>query len=407
MREGYNACLGDLLTFQRGISWSAEQEYDRPGPGRYPVLRIPNVQAALDVDDLVYIRPAGPVPEKWHARAESIVMVGSNGNAGRVGNAAYLSDDDEYLFASFLIGARARLGAHPRFAYHLVRSDAVQDMISRSVQGSTGLSNLSLRFLENIPVSAPSIDEQQRIADVLDTLDELITRTGRVMAKFAAVYRGLVSALVEEPAAQSNGWKLTPLVDIVDRSRGITYGIVQPGPRQKEGDGIPIIRGQDYSNSIARTSGLYWVLPEIAAPYSRANLRAGDLLLSIVGVYVGTVGQVPPTLDGANITQTTARIAVRAPFSARFFFHQLIGARFQGEVRRYTKGSAQPGLNLADVERMLLFVPSPEQQVQVAAVLDESLASIGTARTELAKLGALRSGLADAVLTGRVRTVPR
>ena len=157
---------------------------------------------------------------------------------------------------------------------------------------------------------------------------------------------------------QTPEWDEATLADVVDPGRPITYGIVQPGPRQEEGVGIPIIRGQDYGNGVVRSHSLYWVSPEIAASYKRSVVRRGDLLISIVGVYVGTIGEVPAALDGANLTQTTARLAIRADLDSRFFFHQLISPAFQREVSRFTKGSAQPGLNLSDVEWMRVVIPT-------------------------------------------------
>jgi type I restriction enzyme S subunit len=157
---------------------------------------------------------------------------------------------------------------------------------------------------------------------------------------------------------------------------------------------------------LARTERLYWVLPSVAAAYARSVVRGGDLLLSIVGVYVGTVGQVPIQLEGANLTQTTARIAVAAPHSSRFFFHQFIARDFQREVSKYTKGSAQPGLNLADVERMRVVAPEPADQRRVAAVLDSSLDAIAVEEAKLLKLNQIRDGLSSDLLSGRIRTVP-
>jgi type I restriction enzyme, S subunit len=165
------------------------------------------------------------------------------------------------------------------------------------------------------------------------------------------------------------GWKSAYIEDIVDVTRPVTYGVVQPGERQPIG--IPLIRGRDYSSGEVSTDDLYLIHPNIAHAYRRSVVRDGDILLSIVG-YVGQCAMVPRSLSGANITQTTARIAISKGYSNRFFLHQFRGSAFQAEVRRFMKGSAQPGLNLADVDQMRVLVPPPREQRKIAEILDNA-----------------------------------
>jgi type I restriction enzyme S subunit len=159
-----------------------------------------------------------------------------------------------------------------------------------------------------------------------------------------------------------------------------------------------MIRGQDYSDGEVRTEGLYHVLPSVAAAYSRSTVRGGDLLLSIVG-YVGTIAQVPDNLEGANLTQTTARLAVRPDYCARYFLHYLRSSAFQSEVKRFTKGSAQPGLNLGDVEVMRVAFPPIAGQRRIAEILDTLDEAIRKTEHLITKLKQMKQGLLHDLLT--------
>jgi type I restriction enzyme, S subunit len=138
--------------------------------------------------------------------------------------------------------------------------------------------------------------------------------------------------------------------------------------------------------------------PSIARAYRRSVVQGGDLLLSIVG-YVGQSAVVPQKLAGANITQTTARIAIRKGLSSRYFLHQLRGLTFQREVRRYMKGSAQPGLNLSDVEQMQILVPPPLEQWRIAEILDAMDEVIRSTERLIAKLEQAKQGLLHDLLS--------
>ncbi len=201
-----------------------------------------------------------------------------------------------------------------------------------------------------------------------------------------------------------SGWRMGVIRDVVDPLRPVTYGVVQPGPRQEKG--VPIIRGMNYSSGLIDTTDLYLIAPSIADAYRRSTVREGDLLFSIVG-YLGLSAQVPEQLTGANITQTTARIAVRNGHVARFFLHLFRSPGFAPEVRRWQKGSAQPGLNLADVERLRTPIPPEREQRRIAEILDAVDGAIKGTEAVIAKLRALRQGLHAARLSsGDVRMAP-
>ena len=166
--------LGDVAEVVRGVSWSREQESAVPLDDAMPVVRIGNVQRdGFWMDDTLYIRG---VPQANRARGviteRSLVMVGSNGNRDRVGN-VFLSDDRVHgcLLASFLIRIDPIGSVSERFLAMVLRSARIQSRITESTAGSTGLKNLSLRWLRDLPFLLPPLSEQQRIATILDSVD--------------------------------------------------------------------------------------------------------------------------------------------------------------------------------------------------------------------------------------------
>ncbi|TCP38776.1 restriction endonuclease subunit S [Rhodovulum marinum] len=185
----------------------------------------------------------------------------------------------------------------------------------------------------------------------------------------------------------SEEFSQVPLSSLVQKGRKITYGIVQPG--QFVEDGVILVRGRDYSAGWRDLDGFKRVTPEIDAPYKRSKLRAGDLVITIVGANTGTVAVVPDWLEGANITQTTARVAIEPKKAEPGFVEQVLrSALGQREVYRYQKGGAQPGLNLADLEKFSIPLPPLPEQRKIAAILrtwDEALEKLNSLRTEKAR----------------------
>lgn len=188
-------------------------------------------------------------------------------------------------------------------------------------------------------------------------------------------------------------WAYTTLGELVEAGRKITYGIVQPGPDVSP-EGIPLIRGKDYSSGVVSTEGLYHVLPEVDEPYRRSKVKGGDLLLSIAG-YVGKAAIVPDELTGANLTQTTARLGIdRNKADSVFLYHVLNSEEFNTEVKKYEKGSAQSGLNLSDVENFKVYLPNDlTQQQKIAKILSTVDNLIEKTQTLIDKYTAIKQGM--------------
>ena len=129
----------------------------------------------------------------------------------------------------------------------------------------------------------------------------------------------------------------------------------------------------------------------------------GDIVMTIVGAGVGNVATVPSWLDGANITQTTARLSVDPERADP----QFISAVFQSSVGRrsielFAKGAAQPGLNLEHVRVFPVTLPPRDEQTKIAMFLDRETSKIDTLVGEQRRLIELLKEKREAVISHAV-----
>lgn len=177
---------------------------------------------------------------------------------------------------------------------------------------------------------------------------------------------------------------------------------MQPG--KFDPNGRFLIRGQDYSRGWVDPSLLFRVSPEVELRYRNARVISGDLILTIVGASTGETAIVPTWLDGANLTQTTARIAVDRTKAIPAFVYFMLSSQVGAEnVSNFIKGGAQPGLNCGDVEKFELPLPPlPEQQAIAAALSDADGVVAGLERV-IAKKRLIKQGAMQDLLTARRR----
>jgi type I restriction enzyme S subunit len=197
-------------------------------------------------------------------------------------------------------------------------------------------------------------------------------------------------------------WDVVELWMLIDESRGIRYGIVQPG--KYDPNGRLMVRGQDYSKGWVSSDEMFRVSAAIEERYKNARLRSGDLIITIVGAGTGHVEAVPEWLNGANLTQTTARIAIDERTADRIYCMYVLQSRTGiSQVESFIKGGAQPGLNCGDVEKFQVpLAPLPEQQA-IAAALSDADALIASLEKLIAKKRDMKAAAMQQLLTGSKR----
>lgn len=229
------------------------------------------------------------------------------------------------------------------------------------------------------------------------------------------VVNGTLAAEREPAAAEPSGvqqtdlgpipsdWKIGTLGELVDPNRTIRYGIVQPGKYSPRGRYM--IRGQDYAAGWADPEDLFRVSDAVEYAYKNARVKSGDILITIVGASTGRIAVVPDWLEGANLTQTTARIAiVPTRADSRYCAYALGGSYGRTQTINYMKGGAQPGLNCGDVERFLVpLPPTLAEQKAIAQALTDAAALSEALERLIAKKRAVKEGMISDLLSGQVR----
>jgi type I restriction enzyme S subunit len=275
--------------------------------------------------------------------------------------------------------------------------------------------------LVRLSVRLPPLPEQRLIAEILDTIDVAIQRTEQIIAKLKQMKRGLLHDLLtrgldengelRDPARHPEqfknsglgkipqAWDVAELNRVVDPARPIAYGILMPGTGYP--GGVPVIKVRDIINGRINTDDLLLTTPAIDYEYRRSRVRRGDLLFTIRGT-VARMAIVDPELENANITQDTARIAVKG-LSTGFVRHYLEMPVAQRFIKVHTLGVAVQGINLRDVRRIPLALPPGVEAEEIAGRIDCASARILSEERELAKFALLKHGLSEDLLTGRVR----
>jgi type I restriction enzyme S subunit len=308
--------------------------------------------------------------------------------------------------------------ADPVFMAFLVRSPIVQPYYQGGARGTNVRRNRIARsdFL-SIPLSLPPLVEQRKIAAILSSVDDAIEATQALIEQLQVVKKAMMAELLTrglpgrhlhikrtEIGEVPQEWEVSPVGELVHPDTTITYGIVQAGPHVTSG--IPYIRTGDVKPSgIVDIERLGRTSPEIAARFERSRVRAGDLVVCI-RASVGAVALVPPTLDGANLTQGTARISPGPRVAGPFLLWALRSQGVQAWIDLQCKGSTFREITLGRLRQLPIPVPDSSEQDAIAGSLDAAEQRIRVEERARDGLRATKAALTSVLLTGEVRVTP-
>ena len=269
-----------------------------------------------------------------------------------------------------------------RFVYYWLNSKAFQTPLfqvgSRSAQA--GFNKVDLA---PFPILLPPLTEQERIAEILSSVDDSIHAAEAAIEQAERVKRGLMEDLLTGGLG----------------SEAIARGEVPDGWSTHEFGNI--FKAQnDKSKQIQKSSyektGAYPIIDqgaEFIAGYSDGEPNT-NFPVVIFGDHTRCVKWVDfPFFAGADGTQALYTSNHAVP-KFGYYLMQHVELPNLGYSR-----------HMRELKRKTFLVPNIEEQAKIVEILDSIQAQIDVNRTTMNQLQRLKRGLMDDLLTGRVRTV--
>lgn len=342
----------------RGVTFKPGDVVRPTSPDSVGVFRTSNVQSTLELADVWGIARSLVRRENQLLLAGDVLMSTAN-SWNMVGRCCTVADDLPFpaVAGGFVTTIRPSHLLEPRYFHRWLALSSTQALLRSFARQTTSIANLDLHRLRKMRVPVPPLEEQRRIADVLDRADALRAKRRETLARLDELTQSIFADMFGSIAHEDEPYRLN---DLVPDHRPITYGILKPGPDTP--GGVPYVRVLDLVDRKIRVDSVRRTTTEIDGQYRRSRLAPGDLLISIRG-HVGRMALVPPALSGANITQDSARIAVD-PSMARFVMAALEGRVAQRWMARRVKGVAVRGLNIGDLRQVPIHKTSAAQVEQ-------------------------------------------
>jgi restriction endonuclease S subunit len=354
------------------------------------VTRIETISSG--VIDLARTKRAelSAVERERYRLQEGDILFSHINSVAHIGKSAKVTRGTSDLFHGMNL-LRLRMNAQlidADYAFHFVSSEPARAFCRARSKKAINQASLSIKDVRELDVPLPPLDEQRRIAAVLSAIDAR-THAGTEVARTATAFK---NALLHHEFQVA---ERVLLDDINEAARPICYGILMPG--QGHPGGVPVVKVKDIKGGKINTGALLLTTPELDHQYRRSRLRGGDVLLTIRGT-TGRVAIVPPELSGANITQDTARLSVENPSLRDWLYYALQAPDVQQQIADNTRGQAVKGINIGDVRKLSIPMPTAAERERVIAVLSATDRLISASLAEVEGVRSVKNAVSARLL---------
>lgn len=345
-----------------------------------------------------------PAAHEMLRRSEVIdgdLLVTITGNVGRV---VKLAGVGKANLNQHIARVRVQTSSVDRdFVYQFLLQGAVRKRFD-SITTGQAYPQISLKQVRDAVIAFPPIGEQRAIAKALSDLDALIDRVSLLLTKKRDLKQAAMQQLLmgrTRLAAFNKKWERKKLGELGRFLKGA-------GVRKNESlsGEIPCVRyGEIYTHHYDRVRSFHsWISAAVAR--TATELRSGDLLFAGSGETKEEIGKSVAYVHNAK-AYAGGDIVILRPYAAdAVFLGYCLNAQYvQSQKADRGQGDAVVHISAAALATIEIQLPSREEQSAIAAVLSDMDTAIASLESRREKLNAVKKGMMQQLLTGRIRLI--
>lgn len=286
---------------------------------------------------------------------------------GTIGETAIVKEKDGAFYGQNMFLVRLDENKiYQRYFINYFKSNIVKRQLINKQNKSTQ-SYLKASHIESLKIPIPELNEQKKIANILDKVQEIIELRKRQIEELEELIKSQFVQMFGNPFDNSK-WKIKKLGEVAESIYDGTN--IPPKYYQKE-EKVLFLRIQNVWRNEFRLEDSVYVSEEINKKYIDTSLKKGDLLITKIGRYYtkeSSLGRVAIYLgenNKANYSNNIMRIRVKNEINSEFLNILLNLEDYQLYIRRESKGGTDKrALSKKVIENFPIIIPPLEMQNQ-------------------------------------------
>ncbi|WP_414837410.1 restriction endonuclease subunit S [Candidatus Nanosalina sp. VS9-1] len=278
----------------------------------------------------------------------------------------------------------------PKFVYYTARRPEIRQFAIKRMTGTSGRQRVPLDIFDKKKIKLPSLPEQRKIVDILDSLDaklELNNQIEDVVSDFGTT---LMQKMEEE--------RETEKIEISEMGEIVTGNTPSTKENEFYGGEFPFITVSDFDNKIVVYETEKGLTPEGRKEVESKKVPKDAVMVSCIGTDLGKTGI---TSQECVTNQQINTIIPSGSYGCGYTYFKMKSLR--NTFQQYAGGSAQPILSKSKFGNIEIEVLSENQRKEFNRILNPLLEQIKNIKAENKRLKELRDTLLPKLMSGEIR----
>lgn len=312
------------------------------------------------------------------------VLVAGNGDL----NVKYYSGKFDAYQRTYIIESKNKNNLSLRYLYYFLEQ-YVETLRKESIGGV--IKYIKLGNLTEAAIPLPPLEEQRRIAALLDKVSGLIAKRRAQLDKLDLLVKARLVEMFGDPVTNPYGYPVHQLSDYIEFLTSGSRGWAQ----YFSDEGEYFITIKNVKNCRITLNDVQHIVPPDNAEAKRTKVQEGDLLISITAD-LGRTGVITKEIadHGAYINQHLTCIRLNQkevlPLYVAYYMESDAG---KGQFQAKNQSAVKAGLNFNSINTLRLMVPPKEQQGSFIDFVERTGKSKLTIQRSLDKLEILKKAL--------------
>lgn len=403
----------NILSLMRN-GYSCQQTKDGHG---CPVTRIETIaDAKINYDKVGYAEIPIDQKEKYQLKLGDILFSHIN-SVKHIGKVAIYNGEHELYHGMNLMLLRAdKEICMSAYLHYLLSTPRAKEYFETTCKQAINQASLNSKDIGNYPVSLPPIIEQEKIAEILGSVDEAIAKTEAVITQTQKVKQGLLQTLLTKGIGHTK-FKQTEIGEIPEGWEVKKVGSVLTHIDSGWSPNCETVPAGADEWGVLKTTSVVWegfseienkALPSNLLPRPDIEVKPSDVLVTRAGPVERVAVVVHVDFVRSKLMLSDKIIRLRADENqclSKYLAYFLSGYRAQSHLIGRKTGMAESQTNISQqgLKETPLALPSIKEQSKICTVLDKTSARLLKEGAFLEGLKKFKKGLMSDLLTGRVR----
>ena len=382
----------------------------------HPYIRVSDMNdKGIQLDSMLYV-PDDVVEQISRYRVDKddlyISVAGTLGLVGKVPdelNGANLTENADRI---------SNIRCNTDFLLYCLKSDFIKKIIN-SEMTTNAQPKLALTRIKQFPIPVPPLKEQQKIAEILSSVDAAIEKTEQVIAKTEEVKKGLMQQLLTKGIGHTKfkdsklglipeSWNLIDFIEVADSNIDYSFTGGPFGSDLKSEDytenGVRIIQLQNIKDGYFNDDYKIFTSEEKADKLKSCNIYPGEIIIAKMADPLARACLVPDKDSRYLMASDGIRLSIdKCKFDINFVLYSINSIYFRNQAEEVGTGTTRLRIGLSALKKLQFKVPPLEEQKRISSIILSFDNKIKNEQEKLIKLKNCKKGLMQQLLTGQVR----